>query len=113
MRANNRSIVSPCSSLVAVTCSVNSKTAALCGLLTVAELQTESGGLSFCVLVTISPRRALLGGLSRGMRSVDTPPAGPRRWRPAGVVRRARGRSPIGHCHMLTTNHLGPMTPHG
>jgi hypothetical protein len=44
----------------------------------------ESAGLSFCVLVTISPRRAKLGALPRGMRSADTPPAGPRRWRPAG-----------------------------
>ena len=33
--------------------------------------------LSSCVLVTISPRRAELGGLSRGMRSVGTPPPGP------------------------------------
>jgi hypothetical protein len=35
---------------------------------------SEDAGLSFCVLVAISPRRAKLGGLSRGMRSVDTPP---------------------------------------
>jgi hypothetical protein len=34
----------------------------------------ESAGLSSCVLVDISPRRAKLGGLSRGMRSVGTPP---------------------------------------
>jgi hypothetical protein len=37
----------------------------------------ESAGLSFCVLVAISPRRAKSGGLSRGMRSVDTPPPTP------------------------------------
>jgi hypothetical protein len=37
----------------------------------------ESAGLSFCVLVAISPRRAKWGVLSRGMRSVDTPPPTP------------------------------------
>jgi hypothetical protein len=31
-------------------------------------------GVSFCVLVDISLRRAKLGGVSRGMRSADTPP---------------------------------------
>jgi hypothetical protein len=37
----------------------------------------EGAGLSSCVLVAISPRRAKLGGLSRGVRSVGTPPPAP------------------------------------
>jgi hypothetical protein len=40
--------------------------------------------LSSYVLLTTLPRRAKLGGVPRGMRPAGTPPADPRRCRPAG-----------------------------